>query len=154
MLELGWKAFVSSKEEDILLPDYQEGQLLTIQGKLKEGKTQPPSRITETSLLKLMTKYGLGTPATRAEIIKKIQEKGYVQKEKKTGIFKPTKKAYILIDYLHENMFAKVETTAKWEYLLKQIGEGNLTKEEFVAHIEKHIIDWVNEVKTRIDVKE
>ena len=63
----------------------------------------------------IFPKYGLGTQATRGEIIKKIQSKGYVVKDKKTGQLTPTNKAYLLINYLYDNEFSDPETTGGWE---------------------------------------
>ena len=72
----GWRNYLAVKKEDKELPDYQEGQTITIECKLLEEMTKPPTRITEQILLKkLLPKYNLGTSATRDGMIDLIQDK-------------------------------------------------------------------------------
>ena len=55
------------------MPDVQQGQSVTVQRcHIKSGRTMPPKRYTEAALLSQMEKHGLGTPATRADIIEKL----------------------------------------------------------------------------------
>lgn len=152
LVALGYKEFLQSKEtEDTILPNYQELQSIPLKTNLKEDKTKPPSRITESTLMgKIFVKYGLGTPATRANIITTIQKRGYIRKDKKSGELFPTARGYLLINYLSDNPFANPETTAGWEHFLKQIGEGELSQEAFVEGIKKSIKEQVLEVKNKI----
>lgn len=151
VIDKGFTAYTEGKDkEDTLLPEYTEGQTIQVILDKKEDKTKPPTRITEAMLIgKLFPKYHLGTPATRAGIIKTIQKRGYVKKNKKTGEFFPTARGYLLIDYLADNLFANPETTGGWEYFLQQIGEGKLSQEVFVNGIKENIAKQVNEVKNR-----
>lgn len=152
LIELGYKEFLQSKEtEDSTLPKYQEFQEIPVKTNLKEDKTKPPTRITESSLMgKIFPKYGLGTPATRANIITTIQKRGYIKKDKKSGELFPTERGYLLIDYLLDNPFSNPETTAGWEHFLKQIGEGELSQKVFVDGIKKNITEQVLAVKNKI----
>lgn len=62
------------------IPEYTKGQILKpIQIEKKEGETSPPGLLTESDLITLMEKHGIGTDATHAEHIEKIQEREYVQ---------------------------------------------------------------------------
>ncbi|MGC4387014.1 DNA topoisomerase, partial [Streptococcus suis] len=95
---LGWRSYVSIKAEDKEIPAYQEGQKIAVLPKQVKRMTKPPTRISESILLKkLLPKYNLGTSATRDGMIDLIQRKGYVTKDKKTGQFFPTERGRQLI---------------------------------------------------------
>lgn len=114
--------------------------------------TKPPKRITESQLIsEILPKYGLGTQATRAAMLKTIQDRGYVTKDKKTGQLFPTNKAYLLIHYLYDNEFASPETTGGWELFLSQIGEGKINPREFVDAIKEKLVNQVAAAKERSD---
>ena len=81
----------------------------------------------------------------------KIQSKGYVVKDKKTGQLTPTNKAYLLINYLYDNEFSDPETTGGWEMFLSQIGEGTINPREFVDAIKDKLTLQIKEVKERGD---
>ena len=93
--------------------------------------------------------FSLGTPATRANIIKIIQDQKYVVKDK-SGAFIPTDRGRLLIEYLQDNPFSKVENTKEWEKNLKRVGMGAITKEAFVDMIKQEIIQQVNAVKSTL----
>lgn len=141
MLDPGWAAFSQQKlKGDVELPDYRVGDQLETKIIISEAVTKPPKRITESQLIRdILPKYGLGTQATRAAMLKTIQEKGYVTKDKKTGQLFPTNKAYLLIHYLYDNEFASPETTGGWELFLSQIGEGEINPREFVDAIKEKL---------------
>lgn len=146
----GWRNYLAVKKEDKELPDYQEGQTITIECKLLEEMTKPPTRITEQILLKkLLPKYNLGTSATRDGMIDLIQDKGYVTKNKKTGQFFPTERGKLLIHYLDqlEIAYTNPETTGKWEEVLAQIGQGKIQKEAFVNKIKWAITKQIEKGK-------
>lgn len=149
VLELGWKAFVSGDSNDVLLPAFNQGETINVVPKLNKGQTTPPKRLTEANLLGVMTENSLGTPATRASIIKVIQDQKYVVKDK-SGAFIPTDRGRLLIEYLQNNPFSKVENTKEWEKNLKRVGMGAITKESFVDMIKQEIIQQVNAVKSTL----
>ena len=149
VLELGWKAFVSGDSKDVLLPAFNQGETINVVPKLNKGQTTPPKRLTEANLLGVMTKNSLGTPATRASIIKVIQDQKYVVKDK-SGTFIPTDRGRLLIEYLQNNPFSKVENTKEWEKNLKRVGMGAMSKEAFVDMIKQEIIQQVNAVKSTL----
>ena len=151
--KLGWAEWSSRKVRGpVEVPDYQVGDKIDTQVQIVGGETKPPKRLTESQLIgQIFPKYGLGTQATRGEIIKKIQSKGYVVKDKKTGQLTPTNKAYLLINYLYDNEFSDPETTGGWEMFLSQIGEGTINPREFVDAIKDKLTLQIKEVKERGD---
>lgn len=135
---LGWRSYVSTKTEDKEIPAYQEGQKIVVSPKQVKRLTKPPTRISESILLKkLLPKYNLGTSATRDGMIDLIQRKGYVTKDKKTGQFFPTDRGRQLIHYLDtlEVSYTNPETTGKWEAVLAKIGQGEVSSDAFVQKI-------------------
>ncbi|EPV91418.1 DNA topoisomerase [Streptococcus agalactiae FSL S3-586] len=153
MLDSGWIAFSQQKlKGDVELPDYRVGDRIETKAIIIEGVTKPPKRITESQLIsEILPKYGLGTQATRAAMIKTIQDRGYIIKDKKTGQLFPTNKAYLLIHYLYDNEFASPETTGGWELFLSQIGEGEINPREFVDAIKEKLTAQIAVVKERSD---
>ena len=151
--KLGWAEWSSRKVRgSVEVPDYQVGDKIDTQVQIVGGETKPPKRLTESQLIgQVFPKYGLGTQATRGEIIKKIQSKGYVVKDKKTGQLTPTNKAYLLINYLYDNEFSDPDTTGGWEMFLSQIGEGTINPREFVDAIKDKLTLQIKEVKERGD---
>ncbi len=130
---------------------------------IKQGKTKPPARYTEATLLsamenpsrfvenKDMKEYlggGLGTPATRADIIEKLYSSFYVEKQGNSMV--PTSKGIQLIDIVPPDLKEPV-LTAKWEQELEKIAKGKLNKNGFIKRIEKYTTDLVNTVKNSDD---
>lgn len=153
MLDPGWAVFSRQKlKGDVELPDYRLGDQIETKGIIVEGVTKPPKRMTESQLIsEILPKYGLGTQATRGAMLKTIQDRGYITKNKKTGQLFPTNKAYLLIHYLYDNEFASPETTGGWELFLSQIGEGEINPREFVDAIKEKLAKQVATAKERSD---
>ena len=131
------------------LPVVSEGQSFeVIVPGIKEGKTTPPKRYTEDSLLAAMEtagakdmpedaeRKGLGTPATRAGILEKLVSAGFVErkKSKKAVQLMPTHAAVSLITVLPEQLQSPL-LTAEWEYKLKEIERGDLEPDAFMEGI-------------------
>ena len=162
--EKGWKAIEEEyrkyygigKEEDPdhpPLPDLQEGQVLHgLHSKVTEHSTQPPKRYTEDTLLRTMEKAGsaetteeaerkgLGTPATRADIIEKLVKDGYVKRDKKNMI--PTEEGMKLITILPDTV-KSAKLTAEWENSLTKVARGEMKGEEFMDGIRKMVRELV-----------
>lgn len=171
MLEQGWRAaydrtFSLDEEEndeaDQSLPELSQGQKLTVESvSLKSGKTSPPARYTEATLLsamehpaglvgdKTLSKIleetsGLGTPATRADIIEKLFSTFYVERRGKELV--PTSKGIQLIDLVPEEL-RSAEMTARWEDQLSAIAKGDASDQAFVADMRKYAAALVTQVK-------
>lgn len=115
---------------------------MTTQANLKEDKTKQPARLTESSLLDdVLPKYNLGTPATRAGIIKNIIDRNYITRDKKTGQLFPTERGKFLVLFLDnlEVMYTNPETTGKWETALQLVGQGERSKDWFIEQTKKAI---------------
>jgi DNA topoisomerase III len=112
---------------------------------VSKGLTEPPSRFTEADLLGRMEKFGLGTPATRAELIERIIETEVV--ERTNGKLIPTSKGKQLFELVNEELKSP-DLTAKWEQQLELISKGKASPKEFSQNIRKLTEKLVSEVKS------
>lgn len=121
----GYLKVMPSKDEDVVLPDVEEGETLNL--KLLEpfqNFTKPLPRFTEASLVKELEKRGIGRPSTYASIISTIQDRGYVRTENKR--FYALKMGDIVAERLQES-FAELmdyDFTAKMEESLDEVAGG------------------------------
>ena len=123
-----------------------ENQTLTPQEiVIEKGFTEPPSRMTEADLLTRMEKYGLGTPATRADIIERLLQTEVVDRQ--SGRFIPTKKGKQLIDLVSDDLKSP-ELTSRWERELEAIARGKGNAKTFLANIRNQTHKLVREIKT------
>lgn len=112
-------------EKESKLPEIELDEVLKLVNiDSKQHFTQPPSRYTEATLVKVLEEKGIGRPSTYAPIISTIQERGYVIKEKK--FFVPTELGQIVTDLLIENFrdIVDIEFTAEMEKRLDEIEDG------------------------------
>lgn len=115
------------QDKDMLLPQLQEGEVLTLLDLLpKQHFTQPPPRYTEATLVKELEKCGIGRPSTYATILSTIEERQYVTKDRRKFI--PSELGMLVTDLLVENFpkILDVGFTANLEEQLDQIEEGKL----------------------------
>jgi DNA topoisomerase-3 len=173
---LGWKEVYEGsiwdeeeEQENTLkeqrLPEHREGERLKIE-KVNQtvGKTKPPARFTEATLLAAMenpVKYmenrdskaaktlgetgGLGTVATRADIMEKLFHTFLL--EKKGNEVHITSKAKQLLELVPEDL-RKPELTAGWEMKLSDIADGKLRQDTFLKEIRSYTSQLVEEIKT------
>lgn len=155
VLRNGWKdfeeafkkSFKTTEEKDAeekKLPELREGMTFDgVQTKISEHYTTPPKHFTEDSLLSAMERAGsedmgdverkgLGTPATRADIIEKLVRDGFVKREKKQII--PTEDGMKLITILPD-VVKSPKLTADWENALTLVAKGEMDRDEFMANI-------------------
>lgn len=111
---------------------------------MEERLTEPPLRYSEADLLGQMEKYGLGTPATRAEIIERLVETEVV--ERQNGRFYSTQKGRQLMDLVNKDLKSP-ELTAKWEKELELIARGKANPKQFLKNIRKQTEALVSEIK-------
>lgn len=164
ILQNGWKVFedafqsyfkyVPEKEKEMKkLPDVEEGMVFEIEDvEITEHFTKPPKHFTEDSLLAAMERAGnedmseeverkgLGTPATRADMIEKLVATGYVKREKKNLI--PTDDGIRLIGIVPE-VIRSAKMTADWENALTLVAKGELAREDFMDGIEEMVRELV-----------
>ena len=165
VLKNGWKDFEDTfkrsfktledkEQEDKKLPELSEGQTFDgVQAKISEHYTTPPKHFTEDSLLSAMERAGnedmsddverkgLGTPATRADIIEKLVKDDFVKREKKQMI--PTEDGMYLISVLPD-VVKSPKLTAEWENALTLVAKGEMEREDFMADIEAMVSDLIH----------
>ncbi|AJS57160.1 DNA topoisomerase III [Paenibacillus sp. IHBB 10380] len=120
-------------ENRAVLPELHEGDHVTIQRtSVRSGRTLPPKRYNEAALLSQMEKHGLGTPATRADIIEKLVSSDTI--ERQGNALHPTGKGKQLIELVSPQLRTP-ELTAKWEAELEKIARGQGSPEPFLQGI-------------------
>ncbi|XOI98342.1 DNA topoisomerase III [Paenibacillus polymyxa] len=128
-----------------LLPDVQQGQSVTVQRcHIKSGRTMPPKRYTEAALLSQMEKHGLGTPATRADIIEKLVSSDTIDRQGNS--MHPTGKGKQLIE-LAAPQLRTPDLTARWEAELERIARGQGKPGPFLDSIRSMAKELVSTVK-------
>lgn len=152
------------REEEIqIFPELKKGQSVSVKMcNIVAKKTSPPKLHTEATLLTAMENAGasieggailkgkgIGTQATRAEIIKKLFDSGYceTQKKGKTNYIIPTAKGLTIIRVLPPELYSP-KITADWETKIAKIAEGKMTENEFMDEFCAFIKTKVQEVKT------
>lgn len=128
-----------------LPPGLRSGDGVTvIQATSLAKQTKPPARYTDGSLLSVMEKYGLGTPATRSRIIEVLLAREYVRREKKTMV--STEKAQQLLQVLPETVQSP-DLTGSWEARLEAIAEGQENPQAFLADIRQLTQELVDQAR-------
>ena len=165
-ISLGWKAVQKGKEaeadkkedgdEHILssLPNLTEGEILSlVNADITEHKTKPKPLYTEATLLsamenagkevedaeskKAMAECGIGTPATRANIIETLILRDYIRRDKKAII--PTEKGLAVYEIVKDKRIANAEMTGSWELTLAAIEAGQMPPEKFAQGINSYV---------------
>ncbi|MEO2261256.1 DNA topoisomerase III [Paenibacillus amylolyticus] len=135
----------AADHERALLPDVQQGQSVTVQRcHIKSGRTMPPKRYTEAALLSQMEKHGLGTPATRADIIEKLVSSDTIDRQGNS--MHPTGKGKQLIE-LAAPQLRTPDLTARWEAELERIARGQGKPGPFLDSIRSMAKELVSTVK-------
>ena len=165
-ISLGWKAVQKGKEveaekkedsdEQILssLPNLTEGEVLSlVNADINEHKTKPKPLYTEATLLsamenagkevkeddkrKAMAECGIGTPATRANIIETLILRDYIRRDKKAII--PTEKGLAVYEIVKDKKIANAEMTGAWELALAAIEAGKMPSDKFAQGINSYV---------------
>jgi DNA topoisomerase-3 len=170
MIEAGWRAVAGpidegERDEEELpeqsLASHRPGERLRVNDvQVKQGFTKPPPRYTEGTLVAAMedagrfvedkelartlARGGLGTPATRAEIIEKLLDNYYIERRGKE--LAPTSRGLELLELAPESLRSP-ELTARWEQRLSEIAEGREASERFRADIRTSTRRLVEQVK-------
>ena len=165
-ISLGWKAVQKGNEaeadkkedsdEQILssLPSLTEEEVLPlVSAEITEHKTKPKPLYTEATLLSAMEKAGkevedteskkamadcgIGTPATRANIIETLILRDYIRREKKSII--PTEKGLAVYEIVKDKKIANAEMTGSWELALAAIEAGKMPSDKFAQVINSYV---------------
>ena len=136
------------------LPDLTEGEVLPlVSAEIIEYKTKPKPLYTEATLLsamenagkevkeddkrKAMAEYGIGTPATRANIIETLILRDYIRRDKKAII--PTEKGLAVYEIVKDKKIANAEMTGSWELSLAAIEAGKMPSDKFAQGINSYV---------------
>ena len=165
-ISLGWKVVQKGKEaeadkeedgdEQILpsLPNLAEGEILSlVNADITKHKTKPKPLYTEATLLsamenagkevkeddkrKAMAECGIGTPATRANIIETLILRDYIRRDKKSII--PTEKGLAVYETVKDKKIANAEMTGSWELALAAIEAGKMPSDKFSQGINSYV---------------
>ncbi len=149
-----------------VLKTLKAGTVLTVDGyEVKEGETSPPKRYNSGTLILTMENAGqfiedeelreqikgsgIGTSATRAEILKKLVNIGYLVLNKKTQIITPTQLGEMVYEVVNASIkpLLNPSLTASWEKGLAQVAEGKITGEEYMDKLDDFVSRRTNHVK-------
>jgi DNA topoisomerase III len=171
LVEPGWKGVYGEEADqpradddsggDQLLPKLEQGE--TVETRSVESlrkETQPPRRFSDASLLaametagkevedaelrEAMKDSGIGTPATRAAIIERLVDVGYIEREGRSLV--ATEKGIQVIRLLNGHPLTSPELTGSWEHRLSQIEHGDDTRPAFMGDIAKFTAETVQEL--------
>ncbi len=149
-----------------VLMKLRRGAKLPVKGvKIKEGETTPPKRYNSGSMILAMENAGqliedeelraqikgsgIGTSATRAEILNKLVKNKYIALNKKTQIITPTLLGENIFDVVNVSIRSLLnpELTASWEKGLTYVAEGQITPEEYMGKLESFVSRHTQQVK-------
>lgn len=147
------------------LKNVKKGSVLPVQSlNIKEGETSPPKRYNSGSIILAMENAGqliedeelraqikgsgIGTSATRAEILKKLIHIQYLALNKKTQVITPTLLGEMIFDVVDHSIRSLLnpELTASWEKGLTYVAEGQITSDEYMMKLEKFVASRTNGV--------
>ena len=149
----------NNKENELeILSKLKKGQEIEVKNyEIKEAETSPPSRYNSGSIILAMENAGklieeeelreqikgagIGTSATRGEIIKKLEKIKYIEINTKTQIVTPTKKGELIYDIVNQSMpdMLNPKLTASWEKGLDLVAKKEIEPEEFMVKLERYI---------------
>jgi len=176
VIEPGWRALYDQhkeggaqeeeREEERLLPPLAQGERVRAEDlSVSRKETKPPRRYTDASLLaametagklvedeelrEAMKDSGIGTPATRAAIIERLIEVGYLERDGRTLV--PTEKGMNVIKLLESHALTSPEMTGDWERRLAAIEQGSDSRERFMADIAEFTKKTVDDLDRKLN---
>ncbi len=165
ILEPGWREVYEKdkkgkKDEEKIMPHFDEGEKGPHEPLIHQGKTTPPKHYTEATLLRametagkqvddeemreLMKDNGIGRPSTRANIIETLFRRKYIEKKRKNIIATPT--GIALIDTIQNELLKSAELTGNWERKLRLIEKGEYNLDQFKNELYQMVRDLTDEV--------
>ena len=160
------KEFALTEEQINAISSLKKGMKLPVKEyKIKDGTTSAPKRYNSGSLILAMENAGqliededlreqikgsgIGTSATRAEIVKKLVSNKYIALNKKTQIVTPTLTGEMIVNVVSASIGSLLNPTltASWEKGLTYVAEGSVTEEEYMQKLDKFVTQKTNIVK-------
>lgn len=163
----GYMELYPTKGKDVILPPVKKGDQVSVTNlKLKEGQTKPPDRFNTATLLESMQNAGnyvssdesrkilretagLGTTATRKDILKKLEDTGMCTVKK--TVFFPTDFGCALIDAIGDRMICSPQMTADWEQKLREVENGTY-KGQFAQDIRNYVTEETQDIMGKVSV--
>lgn len=165
----GWRVVIGDTDrkegeenDDVVLPEFVEGESGPHIPQLAEKWTQPPKQYTEATLLRAMEtagkqvddeelrdamkENGIGRPSTRAAIIETLLKRHYIRKVRKNLV--PTQTGTELIGIIREELLKSVELTGQWENKLRKIEKKTYDAREFIGELKQMVADIVKQVRS------
>ena len=156
---------IETDEDSGLLPSVAKTEIVDVKDIIpKAGKTSPPKRMTEGDLLGAMQSAGkelddeelkgamkdcgLGTPATRANIIETLLKRDFVERTR--NILQPTAKGIELIQSIRAETLKSPQMTGEWEARLERIRRGEAKRDEFMSGIRTFVTELVGQIKEQV----
>lgn len=167
VIEKGWME-VGTAAKEAFIPKLKEKESVKGEYELSEKTTKPPQRYTDKTLVAAMISAdknaddkdikslseldvkGIGTEATRAEIIENLIRRGYIERVKKS--IQATEKGISVIQSLPVEDLKSATLTAKWETRLADIADGKDEMSDFVKDIESATKEWCKTIKAEMKV--
>jgi len=145
IIAAGWREYYTySKSEEVILPELEESEIVSVTNiKNEQRETKPQPRYTPAALIKLLDELNLGTKSTRAEILQKLIDRGYIEGRQN---FTPSNVAFGVIDALEQYVpdVTKPDMTAKLEKEMDKIEKGKRRKEDVVLESRKLLTKVLN----------
>lgn len=156
IIDPGWQAVygreAAGEGEQAVVPVSPNESAKVLKIEVKEDQTKPPARFNEATLLsamegagklvedeelrEAMRERGLGTPATRSQIIEGLLQDGYIERKGKELVVTAKGLSLItLLRNLHTDVLSTPELTGEWEFRLKQMAHGKLDRKHFMEDI-------------------
>lgn len=169
LIDEGYSVLYNYKTVDILLPELKKGDKVDlIETKLNEKVTTPPQRYTDGTLISVMenpVKFlldeglkttikenkGIGTTATRDNIIGELVSNGYIERKKNKGKMEyiyATEKGISIIQNLKDKDISSIDLTGIWEENLGKIENGEMNSEEFRTLMINYVLKSINDIKS------
>jgi len=177
-LKKGWKALFTeekfddeneAEQDNTVLPSMQKGESCNVAIDISEGKTKPPKAYTQGQLINVMKQAGkeiddetlqhtlkqnegIGTEATRANILETLKKQQYIEINKnKVSV---TRKGQMLCQAVEGTVLASPEMTAKWETYLHKIGQNEGSQEHFISKIKQMLASLLKDAPEKIKTLE
>lgn len=165
IIKPGWREVYaadkpSKKDDDKIMPSFEEGESGPHEPFIHEGKTSPPKYYTEATLLRamesagkqvdndemreLMKDNGIGRPSTRANIIETLFRRRYIEKKKKNILATDT--GIALVDTIQNELLKSPELTGQWERKLRLMEKGEYQIDVFKNELYKMVRELTDEV--------
>lgn len=169
LLDKGYSVVFDTKSTDVELPNLKKGDKVTLTGtKLNEKISTPPQRYTDGTLISVMenpVKFlldeglkttikenkGIGTTATRDNIIGELVSNGYIEKKKGKGKVEyiyATEKGIAIIQNLKDKDISSVDLTGIWEENLGKVEKGEMDSKEFSKLMVDYVLKSINDIKS------